>query len=232
LYEDGVIFEWDPLTDTYSKKLDILHYPHQGKPFGSMVQAVNGKFYGMVVGIPENGDHAVLFEYDPATNNYSEKADTVAGMGWYYFSDGLTGVHGFTPDTTDVVSDESYVSPSGRYTWNISGLYRDTIPGAGGCDSVIIISLTINNITGMTDNTLKSCISLYPNPTDGFFTLDLGKICPEAEITITRSDGRVILKEHITNSRFKDLQLSEAPGLYLVTITSGNERAVFKLSKK
>lgn len=53
-----------------------------------------------------------------------------------------------------------------------------------------------------------------------------------AEITITQLDGRVIQKEHIMNARFKELQLSESPGLYLVTVTSGNQRAVFKLSKK
>jgi uncharacterized repeat protein (TIGR03803 family) len=231
-YEEGVIFEWDPLTDTYSKKLDLLHYPHQGKPYGSMVQGVNGKFYGIVVGIPEANDHAVLFEYDPATNNYSEKTDTVSGMSSYYYSDGLVSRYYSNSDTIDVVSYESYVSPSGKFTWTVSGVYNDTISSAAGCDSVITINLMVNHIIDLAANTFTSGISLYPNPTEGAITIDLGKTYPNAEITISELDGRVVSKDFIMNARFKDLRLSGSPGLYIIGVVSGNERAVYKISLK
>ncbi len=39
----------------------------------------------------------------------------------------------------------SYQSPSGNYTWTISGTYYDTIPNVHGCDSILIIDLTIYN---------------------------------------------------------------------------------------
>ncbi|MCB2220224.1 MAG: PKD domain-containing protein [Bacteroidetes bacterium] len=39
---------------------------------------------------------------------------------------------------------DSYTSPSGNYTWDVSGVYSDTIPNAAGCDSVININLTIH----------------------------------------------------------------------------------------
>ncbi len=42
-----------------------------------------------------------------------------------------------------VASCGSFVSPSGLYTWTSSGLYKDTIPNAIGCDSIINIYLTI-----------------------------------------------------------------------------------------
>ncbi len=38
-----------------------------------------------------------------------------------------------------------YVSPSGNYIWNVSGSYSDTLVNAMGCDSIILISLSINN---------------------------------------------------------------------------------------
>lgn len=38
---------------------------------------------------------------------------------------------------------ESFVSPSGKYTWTISNNYRDTITNVNGCDSVIDIQLKI-----------------------------------------------------------------------------------------
>ncbi len=40
---------------------------------------------------------------------------------------------------------ENYLSPSGNYVWNSSGVYIDTIPNNSGCDSIIMINLDINN---------------------------------------------------------------------------------------
>ena len=40
----------------------------------------------------------------------------------------------------------TYVSPSGKYTWTTAGTYHDTIPNAIGCDSVLTINLTINTV--------------------------------------------------------------------------------------
>jgi hypothetical protein len=39
-----------------------------------------------------------------------------------------------------------YLSPSGKYLWNASGTYMDTIANTGGCDSIITINLTINMV--------------------------------------------------------------------------------------
>jgi hypothetical protein len=49
-----------------------------------------------------------------------------------------------TADTITEVTCDNYTSPSGRYTWTTSGTYKDTIPNAEGCDSVITINLTVN----------------------------------------------------------------------------------------
>jgi hypothetical protein len=44
------------------------------------------------------------------------------------------------------VCGTQYTSPSGRYTWTTNGMnYKDTIPNAGGCDSVITIQLSLNS---------------------------------------------------------------------------------------
>lgn len=54
-------------------------------------------------------------------------------------------------DTTYVESCESYVSPSGNYTWFNDGVYQDTINNVSNCDSVITINLTIHHSTTGTD---------------------------------------------------------------------------------
>lgn len=50
----------------------------------------------------------------------------------------------------------SFVSPSGNYTWTTSATYLDTIPNVSGCDSVITVNLTINNST-TSSQTLVEC---------------------------------------------------------------------------
>jgi hypothetical protein len=52
----------------------------------------------------------------------------------------------------------SYVSPSGLYTWTTTGIYSDTLTNTLGCDSIILIDLTINNASN-TAITLNACES-------------------------------------------------------------------------
>lgn len=51
-----------------------------------------------------------------------------------------------TTNTITPVVCDSYTSPSGNYTWTMSGSYMDTIPNASGCDSIISINLTVNTV--------------------------------------------------------------------------------------
>ncbi len=48
--------------------------------------------------------------------------------------------------TIDTLVCEMLVSPSSNYVWDHSGTYTDTIPNAGGCDSVIVVNLTVADI--------------------------------------------------------------------------------------
>lgn len=48
-------------------------------------------------------------------------------------------------DTIEATACLSYQSPSGKYTWNASGIYYDTLLNNLGCDSVIQVNLTVFN---------------------------------------------------------------------------------------
>ncbi|MFK7923152.1 MAG: PCMD domain-containing protein [Bacteroidia bacterium] len=46
-----------------------------------------------------------------------------------------------------VTACENYLSPSTKYLWTSSGVYTDTIPNTAGCDSIINVDLTIENLS-------------------------------------------------------------------------------------
>jgi len=82
----GVIFEFDPATDTYTKKYDFKDLNGE-KPYGGL-SLLNDKFYGTT---SEGGTNnvGVIFEFDPATDTYTKKYDFDNTNGTKPF-DGLT----------------------------------------------------------------------------------------------------------------------------------------------
>lgn len=66
----------------------------------------------------------------------------------------------------NAVSCEIYTSPSGNYTWTTSGIYYDTIPNVQGCDSILIIDLTIYNQSDSTI-TVSACDN-YISPSGNY----------------------------------------------------------------
>ena len=54
---------------------------------------------------------------------------------------------------------DTYTSPSGRHTWFGTGIYKDTIPNAAGCDSILTINLTVIATPIVTVSTLAGSTS-------------------------------------------------------------------------
>jgi len=79
----GVIFSYDPATSVYTKLKDFSG-ADGSYPFGSLVQASDGKLYGMTSG---GGSVAggVIFSYDPATSKYTKLKDLDATKGYNPF---------------------------------------------------------------------------------------------------------------------------------------------------
>ncbi len=68
----GVIYEWDPSTNVYTKKIDFDDL--NGSEGLRKLSLYNGKFYGTTMSGGVNGV-GVIFEWDPATNIYTKKID-------------------------------------------------------------------------------------------------------------------------------------------------------------
>ncbi|MBL4586177.1 MAG: T9SS type A sorting domain-containing protein [Flavobacteriales bacterium] len=89
-------------------------------------------------------------------------------------------------DTISVTLCQSYISPSGNYTWTTDGPYTDTLINAVGCDSILIIGLTLTDI----DNAIafnvssQTLFSLQENAT--YQWLD----CDNSQIEIIDEQGQ------------------------------------------
>ena len=87
----GVLFEWDPVTNVYTRKIEFLG------PNGEYPQATLTGFNGKLYGVTESGgyyNHGTIFEWNPATNVLSKKADFDLVAHGYYPLGKLTVANG------------------------------------------------------------------------------------------------------------------------------------------
>jgi hypothetical protein len=130
------------------------------------------------------------------------------------------------PQTVMVTSEGPWTDYDGNIQEN-SGVYDYSYTNASGCDSTITVALTVNDIVNGVNETLSN-VNVYPNPTNGNVTVDLGGLT-DVSIKVTNLIGEVIYEDHkISNSTY-NLYIEEAAGLYFVEISNENNKEVIKL---
>jgi hypothetical protein len=115
------------------------------------------------------------------------------------------------------------------FTAETSGKYAVILSQNGCMDTSAVFTVSITNIKA---SRFKNNISIYPNPHNGSFTIDLGSVYPDIRITMTEMDGRIIQLERRTKSRIIEMNTSSLPGIYMVIVSADNEKAVFEVMKK
>ena len=82
---------------------------------------------------------------------------------------------------------------------------------------------------------MKERIRYHPqqNLVKGNFAIDLGNPFEAADLTITSIDGKLIHASTYRQQQQIELSIADqAAGLYLVTISAGDQRAVIRLVKE
>ena len=114
---------------------------------------------------------------------------------------------------------------------------RTFVPGYDGLFAVIISengcidtsACYLVNSTDLEIDLIDQNVTLYPNPNKGSFSINLDKIYPNIDVTITELDGRIIQKKKYNYSQGIELFLSAPPGQYLLIIKAENYRRVFRI---
>ena len=89
------------------------------------------------------------------------------------------------------------------------------------CYNVILVSIIENN--------LKNNCTIFPNPTQGDFTINFGITYNEILIDITDMTGKIIFTIKETNSSYTRINKKLPAGEYLVNIKAKEKNAVLKI---
>lgn len=92
-----------------------------------------------------------------------------------------------------------------------------------------IIKLSTNSLSNIGENNNVNFVSVFPNPSSGIFTVDLGN-CRDAKICVYDVLGSCLLKKDCLYDVAPKIDLSSQPrGIYFMEIVSDGARAVKKI---
>lgn len=95
-----------------------------------------------------------------------------------------------------------------------------------------ILTLTEASTLGIIENSFGNKLIVYPNPTHGNLSIDLGKKYNSIRITITDLNQKLIFKDTYKDSQLLNLEINASQGIYLLNIESKNKKATLKVIKK
>ncbi|WP_432412506.1 T9SS type A sorting domain-containing protein [Rasiella sp. SM2506] len=191
--------------------------------------------------------NAIAFEID--NNGVAYSADAVTGN--FYTIDLNTGVatmignsnpngfypvgQGFSIDHSNntmyaVLQNSDGVIRSRFYTVNLTnGALTDL--GDGSSRKYSLFALASETL-GVTSNNLFET-SIYPNPTNGNFTIDLGKEYTDVTIQISNLLGQTISSSTYASTKIIDQEIAASAGMYFVNVSTaeGNSKTL-KIVKK
>ncbi len=128
----------------------------------------------------------------------------------------------------------------------ISGATNQSYTATANGDYAVVV--TVNGCTdtsachtvtgvGIWESNFASALQVYPNPTRGNFTIDLGATYSRVSISITDISGRLISSAEYRQHQVLNFSLNEPAGVYLLVVedlTRGQagKRAVMRLVKQ
>jgi hypothetical protein len=171
-----------------------------------------------------------------ACNNYAWNGQTYTQSGVYTGTTAncVTQALNLTinTNTSSSISQtalDSYTWPVNNQTYTTTGVYTAVISNASGCDSTITLNLTMS-FTGI-NNLITSKLSIYPNPTNGDFTITgLELLGTVSSLSLTDMNGKVVKVLDTKATKFS--MGSIKPGVYFLNIISENKQEVLKIVKE
>lgn len=115
------------------------------------------------------------------------------------------------------------------YTATTNGNYAVQLSENGCVDtSACVMVMSV----GIIKTSFPSEIAVYPNPTKGTFSVDLGRTYESLTTTIMDIKGNVISSQKHHQSDLLNLKIDEPVGAYILVVESEDKKAVIRMVKK
>ena len=189
-------------------------------PSGNYVWDSTGTYFDTILGTGCDSTFIVnltITEVDTAiTISNGTLTSAVSGGDYQWFD-----CENFTPISGAIAQS---------YTPTSSGYYALVVT-ENGCTDTTVCHRVIP--VGIISTGFNSSLNVFPNPTTGKFTIDLGSNTESVLVTITTLSGQVVFSENITNAQTFEIDLTQPQGVYLLKIESDSGKmAVIKLVKE
>ncbi|MEZ4847405.1 MAG: T9SS type A sorting domain-containing protein [Bacteroidia bacterium] len=85
---------------------------------------------------------------------------------------------------------------------------------------------------GIVNQIFANQVKIYPNPTQGKFTIDMGEIYEKVNVEVSDLRGKRVFTQVVSNEKMIDVMLDEPAGVYLLKVEINGKRGVFKIVKE
>lgn len=118
---------------------------------------------------------------------------------------------------------------SQSYSAELIGDYALIISNNGCTDTSVCYTVVG---VGIIENDFGEELQLYPNPTKGDFSIDLGENYNSLKITMSDLNGKLVLSNTYNDTQILNLKIDEPAGTYILVIETNDKKAQIKLIKE
>jgi hypothetical protein len=148
---------------------------------------------------------------------------------WNYDGDFNDANESFTINYADAVGTGTVIVPDnarlGATRMRLRVMYMGEISPCGNASYGEVEDYTVNvqGLIGTSDFSLER-LNVYPNPNQGVFTVDFSQVntSTDFDINVYNINGQLVYHAHTIQSKI-DINLLEVSGIYILSITSGEQ---------
>ena len=115
------------------------------------------------------------------------------------------------------------------FTATANGSYAVELTENSCVDTSACVAITT---VGVIENAFGDALKVYPNPTDGEMSIDLGGNHTNASVIIRNALGQEVMRQSFNGSNILQLNVPGEVGIYFIEINADGKRATLKVLKE